>query len=93
MQVFNAYIGMLIKALPGSVDNENLEGSVNRIVRLAETEPKQTALLANALQLSDELIPRAAMKLSFSQQSNKTDDTSKPSCRAERTEAATPTFS
>ncbi|KAM3204800.1 exocyst complex component EXO84A isoform X1 [Capsicum annuum] len=79
MQVFNAYIGMLIKALPGSVDNENLEGSVNRIVRMAETEPEQISLLANALLLADELIPRAAAKLSSSQQSNKTDDTSKRS--------------
>ncbi|XP_027772149.1 exocyst complex component EXO84A-like [Solanum pennellii] len=79
MQVFNSYIGMLVKALPGSVDNENLEGSVNRIVRLAETEPQQIALLANALLLSDELIPRAAAKLSSAQQSNKTDDTSKRS--------------
>lgn len=79
MQVFNSYIGMLVKALPGSVDNENLEGSVNRIVRLAETEPQQIALLANAILLSDELIPRAAAKLSSAQQSNKTDDTSKRS--------------
>ncbi|KAK4371031.1 hypothetical protein RND71_010506 [Anisodus tanguticus] len=101
MQVFNACISMLIKALPGSVDNENLEGSVNRIVRMIETEPEQIALLTNALLLADELIPRAATKLSSSQQSNnKTDDTSKrstdpaiPSCRAERTEATTPTFS
>ncbi|KAJ8564661.1 hypothetical protein K7X08_001121 [Anisodus acutangulus] len=80
MQVFNAYISMLIKALPGSVDNENLEGSVNRIVRMAETEPEQIALLTNALLLADELIPRAAAKLSSSQKSNnKTDDTSKRS--------------
>ncbi|XP_019238877.1 PREDICTED: exocyst complex component EXO84A [Nicotiana attenuata] len=79
MLVFNAYISMLIKALPGSVENENLEGSVNRIVRMAETESEQIALLANALLLADELIPRAVAKLSSSQQPNKADDTSKRS--------------
>ncbi|PHT36097.1 Exocyst complex component EXO84A [Capsicum baccatum] len=39
----------------------------------------QISLLANALLLADELIPRAAAKLSYSQQSNKTNDTSKRS--------------
>lgn len=59
---------MLVNAMPGSVETENLEGSGHRIVRLAETEVQQTALLANAMLLADELIPRAAMKLSPSQQ-------------------------
>lgn len=63
-QVFNSYVNMLIRALPGSMEEEaNLEGSGNKIVRLAETESQQIALLANASLLADELLPRAAMKL------------------------------
>ncbi|CAL1386818.1 unnamed protein product [Linum trigynum] len=63
-QVFNSYINMLIKALPGSMEEEaNFEGSANKIVRLAETEDQQMALLANASLLADELLPRSAMKL------------------------------
>lgn len=64
-EVFNSYISMLIKALPGSMEEEeNFEGSINKIVRMAETEAQQIALLANASLLADELLPRAAMKLS-----------------------------
>ncbi|KAL6496889.1 Exocyst complex component exo84b [Orobanche gracilis] len=68
-QVFNSYVNMLIKALPGAMEEEaNFEGSGNKIVRMAETEAQQIALLANASLISDELLPRAAMKLSpFSQ--------------------------
>lgn len=63
-QVFNSYVNMLIRALPGSMEEEaNLESSGNKIVRLAETESQQIALLANASLLADELLPRAAMKL------------------------------
>ncbi|KAJ9554376.1 hypothetical protein OSB04_018421 [Centaurea solstitialis] len=60
VQVFNSYVHMLVNALPGSSETENLEG---RIVRKAEEEAQQIALLANALLLSDELLPRAAIKL------------------------------
>lgn len=64
-QVFNSYVSMLIKALPGSIEEEaNFEGSGNKIVRMAETEAQQMALLANASLLADELLPRAATKLS-----------------------------
>ncbi|KAI7756703.1 hypothetical protein M8C21_021728 [Ambrosia artemisiifolia] len=62
--VFNSYVSMLIRALPGSMEEEaNYEGSGNTIVRMAETESQQMALLANASLLADELLPRAAMKL------------------------------
>lgn len=74
-QVFNSYVNMLIKALPGSIEEEaNFEGSGNKIVRMAETEAQQISLLANASLLADELLPRAAMKLSPVQQSNYKDD-------------------
>ncbi|KAJ4953143.1 hypothetical protein NE237_029975 [Protea cynaroides] len=74
-QVFNSYINMLIKALPGSMEEEgNMEGSTNKIVRIAETEAQQIALLANASLLADELLPRAAMKLSPLNQAGVKDD-------------------
>lgn len=63
LQVFNGYVNILVNALPGSSETENLEGGVRRIVRTAETEPQQVALLANALILADELLPRAIVKL------------------------------
>ncbi|KAK0596130.1 hypothetical protein LWI29_013063 [Acer saccharum] len=75
-QVFNSYVSMLIKALPGSMEEEaNYEGSANKIVRMAESESQQIALLANASLLADELLPRAAMKLSPMYQANYKDDT------------------
>lgn len=74
-QVFNSYVNLLINALPGSMDDEgNLEGPGNKIVRMAETETQQMALLANASLLADELLPRAAMKLSPVNQANIKDD-------------------
>ncbi|PIN11778.1 hypothetical protein CDL12_15607 [Handroanthus impetiginosus] len=74
-QVFNSCVNMLIRALPGSMEEEaNLEGSGNKIVRMAETEAQQVALLANASLLAEELLPRAAMKLSPLNQANYKDD-------------------
>lgn len=74
-QVFNSYVSMLIKALPGSMEEEaNFEGSGNKIVRMAENEAQQIALLANASLLADELLPRAAMKVSPLNQANYKDD-------------------
>ncbi|KAK7367981.1 hypothetical protein VNO80_10002 [Phaseolus coccineus] len=64
IQEFNFYVNLLINALPGSVVTENLEG--HRIVKIAETEAQQIALLANAILLADELLPRAVFKLSHS---------------------------
>ncbi|CAK9172230.1 unnamed protein product [Ilex paraguariensis] len=74
LQVFNSFISMLINALPGSMETENLEGSGSRIVRMAETEAQQIALLANALLLADELLPRAAIKLSSVQHGSRIDE-------------------
>ncbi|XP_010529935.1 PREDICTED: exocyst complex component EXO84B [Tarenaya hassleriana] len=86
-QVFNSYVNVLIRALPGSIEEEeaNFEGSGNRIVRMAETEAQQLALLANASFLADELLPRAAMKLSpLDQAGYQTDDQRRPSDRQNR---------
>uniref|UniRef100_A0A6N2LRX9 Exocyst component Exo84 C-terminal domain-containing protein n=1 Tax=Salix viminalis TaxID=40686 RepID=A0A6N2LRX9_SALVM len=74
-QVFNSYVNVLIKALPNSMEEEaNFEGSGNKIVRMAETEAQQIALLANASLLADDLLPRAAMKLAPPNQANYKDD-------------------
>ncbi|KAM0927776.1 hypothetical protein ACQ4PT_002055 [Festuca glaucescens] len=65
LKIFNTYIDLLVSALPGSVDDEaNLEGLGNKIICMAETDEQQLALLANASLLAEELLPRAAMKLS-----------------------------
>ncbi|VAI38474.1 unnamed protein product [Triticum turgidum subsp. durum] len=65
LKIFNTYVDLLVSALPGSMDDEaNLEGLGNKIIRMAETEEQQLALLANASLLAEELLPRAAMKLS-----------------------------
>ncbi|CAA0833671.1 Exocyst complex component EXO84A [Striga hermonthica] len=64
LQSFGSYISTMINAFPASFETENLEGSGRKIVKLAETETQQIALLANALSLADELLPRAATKLS-----------------------------
>ncbi|KAM7489813.1 hypothetical protein LguiB_027297 [Lonicera macranthoides] len=82
-QVFNSYVNMLIKALPGSMEEEaNYEGSGNKIVRMAETEAQQISLLANASLLANDLLPRAAMKLApFSQANYKDDPRRRPADR------------
>uniref|UniRef100_A0A6N2MDC6 Exocyst component Exo84 C-terminal domain-containing protein n=1 Tax=Salix viminalis TaxID=40686 RepID=A0A6N2MDC6_SALVM len=64
LQVFNSYVNLLMRALPSSSETEeSLEGSGSKIVRIAETESQQLALLANASLLADDLLPYAAMKL------------------------------
>ncbi|XP_076933116.1 exocyst complex component EXO84A-like [Bidens hawaiensis] len=82
VQVFNSYVHMLINALPGSSETENLEG---RIVRMAKDDNQQIALLANALLLSDELLPRAAIKLLPLQQCLPSETPRKASDRQMRT--------
>jgi len=73
-QVFNAYIHMLIKALPNSIEEANSAGCSSKIVRMAESEDQQIALLANASLLADELLPQAAMKLFLISQADYDDD-------------------
>nr|XP_043623439.1 exocyst complex component EXO84B [Erigeron canadensis] len=73
--VFSSYVSMLIRALPGSMEEEaSYEGSGNKIVKMAETEAQQMALLANASLLADDLLPRAAMKLTPTAQAIYKDD-------------------
>ncbi|KAL5759650.1 hypothetical protein ACOSQ2_018488 [Xanthoceras sorbifolium] len=70
--VFNSYVDLLINALPGSTEHEE---NIHKIVRMAETETQQLALLANASLLADELLPRAALKLLPLSQSNRVEMT------------------
>lgn len=63
VQSFNTYVTTLTNALPGSMNETNQEGIGTSIVKVAETEAQQVALLANALLLADEFLPRAASKL------------------------------
>ncbi|XP_042450638.1 exocyst complex component EXO84B-like [Zingiber officinale] len=78
LNVFNAYISLLINALPGSIEDEaNLGVQVNRLVRIAETESQQLALLANASLLAEELLPQAILKLSPTHQAGGIDDSRK----------------
>lgn len=85
-QVFNSYVNMLIKALPNSLEEEaSFEASANKIVRMADNEAQQIALLANASLLADELLPRAAMKLSSISQTDYINDSRRrPSDRQNR---------
>ena len=85
LQVFNCYINLLIHALPGTMETEdNLGGSGHKIVRMAETESQQLALLANASMLADELLPRGAMKLSPLHQTGRMDTPGRVSERQNR---------
>ncbi|RVW82425.1 Exocyst complex component EXO84A [Vitis vinifera] len=85
LQVFNSYINLLIHALPGTMETEdNLGGSGHKIVRMAETESQQLALLANASMLADELLPRGAMKLSPLHQTGRMDTPGRVSDRQNR---------
>ena len=83
-QVFNSYINMLIKALPNSLEEANFEGTGNKLVNMAENEYQQIALLANASLLADELLPRAAMKLSQNNQADYDDSHRRTSDRQNR---------
>lgn len=76
-KVFNSYVNLLINALGSMEDEDNLEGSGNKIVRLAETEAQQLALLANASLLAEDLLPRAATKLISLYQASGPDDSRK----------------
>ncbi|KAL5722468.1 Exocyst complex component exo84b [Ranunculus cassubicifolius] len=78
LQAFTSYVNLLISALPGSMDDEgNMEGGGNKIVRMAETEAQQIALIANASLLADELLPRAAMKLGSVNHAGRKNDSSR----------------
>ncbi|KAL2904268.1 Exocyst complex component EXO84A, partial [Bienertia sinuspersici] len=63
VQVFNSYVNTLINSFPVSVNEANADGLGVLMVKVAETEAQQLALLANALLLADECLPRAAAKL------------------------------
>ncbi|KNA10092.1 hypothetical protein SOVF_147630 [Spinacia oleracea] len=63
IQVFHSFVNTLISAFPVSVTEATQDGLGVPIVKVAETEAQQLALLANALLLADEFLPRAAAKM------------------------------
>ncbi|KAL0336256.1 UNVERIFIED_CONTAM: Exocyst complex component EXO84A [Sesamum radiatum] len=64
LHLFNSFVNLMINSFPSSAETENLEGTGRRIVNLAETETQQLSLLANAVLLADELLPRGTIKFS-----------------------------
>ncbi|KAJ0982778.1 hypothetical protein J5N97_011033 [Dioscorea zingiberensis] len=77
-RVFDSYISLLINAIPCLVeDDTNTEGYGNKIVRMAESEEQQLVLLVNASVLAEEILPRAAIKLSSMCQAGNMDDSHK----------------
>jgi len=63
-RVFSSYVKLLIHSLQSSAeDGAMFDGLENKLVSIASTEEQQLALLANASSLSEDLLPRAAMKL------------------------------
>lgn len=77
VEAFNSYINTLINAFPVSVSEANQDGQGVSIIKVAETEAQQLALLANALVLADELLPRAAAKLLPFNQTNRNEEPSR----------------
>ncbi|GMH01669.1 hypothetical protein Nepgr_003508 [Nepenthes gracilis] len=74
LRVFSSYVNIMINALPGSINEAIQEGTENTVVKQAETEAQQLALLANALMLADELLSRTASRLLPSNQTSSRPD-------------------
>ncbi|CAI0392680.1 unnamed protein product [Linum tenue] len=58
-QLFDKYMGVLIKSLPGPSDDDNLTELKEVIPFRAETDAEQLALLGMAFTILDELLPHA----------------------------------
>lgn len=63
VQVFEAYIELLMMAVPGSLDDGFATHKDFKTVRSADSESQQLGLLANASAIADDILPRAAVKL------------------------------
>jgi hypothetical protein len=62
-QLFDKYMDMLIKSLPGPSDDDNLTELKEVIHFRAETDSDQLALLGFAFTILDELLPLAVIKV------------------------------
>ncbi|KAJ6417879.1 hypothetical protein OIU84_001294 [Salix udensis] len=62
-QLFDKYMDMLFKSLPGPSDDDNLTELKEVIHFRAETDSEQLALLGLAFTILDELLPLAVMKV------------------------------
>lgn len=63
VQVFEAYIELLMMAVPGSLDDGFATHRDYKTVKSADSESQQLGLLANASAIADDILPRAAVKL------------------------------
>lgn len=62
-QLFDKYMDVLIKGLPGPSDDESLVELKEPILFRAETDSEQLALLGIAFTIVDELLPNAVVKV------------------------------
>jgi hypothetical protein len=62
-QLFDKYMDMLFKSLPGPSDDDNLTELKEVIQFRAETDSEQLALLGLAFTILDELLPLAVMRV------------------------------
>lgn len=70
VHLFENYVQLLIKAVPGPEDENWGTLMDNKTVKPAETEHQQLGLLANAYALAEEVLPRVAAKILPAQNSN-----------------------
>ncbi|KAG0481579.1 hypothetical protein HPP92_012437 [Vanilla planifolia] len=75
---FDKYVDILIKALPGTSDDDSLIEHKEPIAFRAETDAEQLVLLGNAFTISDEFLPGAVTRV-LSPQTAKRDDGGGPS--------------
>ncbi|KAG0483983.1 hypothetical protein HPP92_012067 [Vanilla planifolia] len=78
LQRFDKYVDILIKALPGTSDDDSLIEHKEPIAFRAETDAEQLVLLGNAFTISDEFLPGAVTRV-LSPQTAKRDDGGGPS--------------
>ncbi|KAG0481675.1 hypothetical protein HPP92_012533, partial [Vanilla planifolia] len=78
LQLFDKYVDILIKALPGTSDDDSLIEHKEPIAFRAETDAEQLVLLGNAFTISDEFLPGAVTRV-LSPQTAKRDDGGGPS--------------
>ncbi|KAK8938827.1 hypothetical protein KSP39_PZI011704 [Platanthera zijinensis] len=78
LQLFDKYVDALIKALPGTSEDDNVLEHKDSISFKAETDAEQLALLGTAFTVADELLPMAVTSI-LSPQTGIKDDGGAPS--------------
>ncbi|KAK6917033.1 Exocyst component Exo84, C-terminal [Dillenia turbinata] len=70
-QLFDKYIDALIKALPGTLEDDTLAELKEAMPFRAETDSQQLALLGTAFTIADELLPMAVSRIWSAQNESK----------------------